>query len=93
MLGTGKVDVEEDAFGGGFLCDVGGNRLGSFVGLVGYGEGAEVGKEGGRCEEGGEGGGGGEVKFEEGVGDVCKLGHEREGGGEIGVFGGTGERL
>lgn len=67
--------------------------MGSFVGLVGYGEGAEVGEEGGRCEEGEEGGGGAEMKFEEGIGDVCKLGHEREGGGERGVFGGASECL
>lgn len=66
--------------------------MGSFVGLVSYGEGGEVGEEGGRCEEGGEGGGGAEMKFEEGVGDVRELGHERK-GGNGGVFGGAGERL
>ena len=67
--------------------------MGSFVGLVGYGKGAEVGEDGGRCEEGGEGGGGAEMKFEEGIGYVRKLGHEREGGGDRGVFGGAGEGL
>lgn len=63
--------------------------MGPFVRLVGYGKGAKVGEGGRRCEEGGEGGGRGEAKFEEGVGDVCKLGHEGKGRGKRGVFGGA----
>lgn len=67
--------------------------MGSFVGLVSNGEGAEVSKEGGCCEESGDGGGGAERKLEDSVRDVCEFGHEREGGREGGVLGGAGECL
>jgi len=92
VIEVGKVDVEEEALRGVFLGGVGGSGLGSLVGLIGYGEGAEVGDEGRCCEEGGEGCGGAEMEFEDSLGDVSELGHERKGGWERGVFGRAGER-